>query len=174
MLSSIPKRYRDYFLPQLVKQVVITKQAASGKVGKSITGINSIATPANRKLSKMGTSKIHKFKPSVSLKQALEWLSEYGEADSSLMFDNNDCFMFERGEFLEFEGDEDEVPAAADDPEDAELVKRRDEALQRRKAEGNNDIEDDDQEDDSEESSDSEKKQQKPVESFQIGSGKKK
>jgi len=30
-------------------------------------------------------------------------LSEYGNADSSVLFENNCCFMFERGTFLEFE-----------------------------------------------------------------------
>ncbi len=90
----------------LVKQVVITK--ASHATPASVQGMNNISAPPNRRLSKMGTSKLHKFKPSVSLDQALAWLAEYGEADSSVMFENDDCILFEAGKFYEFEGDDEE------------------------------------------------------------------
>ena len=51
----------------------------------------------------MGTSKIHKFQPSVSVVQALTWLSEYGSADASLLFDNNCSAIFEQGSYVDFE-----------------------------------------------------------------------
>ena len=51
----------------------------------------------------MGTSKMHKFKPSVSVSQALQWFVEYGAADASLLFDNNCSAIFERATFAEFE-----------------------------------------------------------------------
>ena len=56
----------------------------------------------------MGTSKIHKFQPSVSVPQALTWLSEYGSADASLLFDNNCSAIFENGKYADFEDLRDE------------------------------------------------------------------
>ena len=58
----------------------------------------------------MGTSKMHKFHPSVSIPQALQWMVEYGAADASLLFDNSCSAIFEAGKFAEFEDvrDEDE------------------------------------------------------------------
>lgn len=56
----------------------------------------------------MGTSKIHKFQPSVSVPQALTWLSEYGAADASLLFDNNCSAIFEQGQYVDFEDIRDE------------------------------------------------------------------
>ena len=56
----------------------------------------------------MGTSKIHKFQPSVSVIQALTWLSEYGSADASLLFDNNCSAIFEQGRYVDFEDIRDE------------------------------------------------------------------
>lgn len=56
----------------------------------------------------MGTSKIHKFTPSVGLEQANSWLSEYGACDASIMFDNGCAVLFEQGKFLEFEDIRDE------------------------------------------------------------------
>jgi len=44
----------------------------------------------------------------VTLEQSIKWLSEYGNADSTLLFENNCCFMFEKGSFLEFEDIRDE------------------------------------------------------------------
>ena len=56
----------------------------------------------------MGTSKIHKFQPSVSVTQALTWLSEYGSADASLLFDNNCSAIFEQAKYVDFEDIRDE------------------------------------------------------------------
>ncbi len=104
--SSIPSPILSKCSSHLVKQVVITKQSPIQPSPKSgIPGMNNIAVgPAGRRLSKMGTSKLHKFKPAVALDQALQWLAEYGEADSSIMFENENCILFEAGKFFEFEG----------------------------------------------------------------------
>ena len=159
--TSIPSKYLSKFDSILVKQVVITKQASSNS-GIQMLGINNIAPNASRKLNKMGTSKIHKFKPSVNLTQALKWLSEYGEADSSIMFENNDCFLFERGKFLEFEGDEDEEDEEDNNNNNAKQKQREEEQTQ----------EDEEEEEEEESDDDAKKNNSKPVETFQIGTGK--
>ena len=56
----------------------------------------------------MGTSKMHKFKPSVSVVQALQWFVEYGAADASLLFDNSCSALFEKGRYSELEDVRDE------------------------------------------------------------------
>lgn len=87
--------------------VVITKLDSGNSGASGVTGVNLApgagGPPMLSKLKKMGTSKMHKFTPMVTLEQSIAWLSEYGNADSSVLFENNCCFMFERGQFLEFE-----------------------------------------------------------------------
>ena len=92
----------------------------------------------------MGTSKIHKFQPSVSVPQALTWLSEYGAADASLLFDNNCSAIFEQGKYVDFEDIRDEEDeqhdndagrahkqqAAADDEDDDEDEKDRPQTIE--------------------------------------------
>jgi hypothetical protein len=56
-------------------QVVITK-LDSGNSGAAVQGVHVVASggpPMISKLKKQGTSKLHNFKPSVSLQQAIEW-----------------------------------------------------------------------------------------------------
>lgn len=87
--------------------MVITKLDSGNNGSSGVTGVNLApgagGPPMLSKLKKMGTSKMHKFSSPVTLEQSLAWLSEYGNADSSVLFENNCCFMFERGQFLEFE-----------------------------------------------------------------------
>jgi len=77
--------------------------------------------PARRvsKLSRMGTSKIHNFKPAVSITEACGWLASYGNADSNLIFTNQCMLAFTQGVFTEFEDlrDEDDAGGGAADPD---------------------------------------------------------
>jgi len=117
LLSSIPEKELGIVKGWKVKQVVITK-LDNGSTGSAVPGVNlgpgaaggAAGPPMLNRLKKMGTSKMHKFTPMVTLEQAISWLAEYGNADSSVLFENNCCFMFETGRFLEFEDirDEDE------------------------------------------------------------------
>jgi hypothetical protein len=143
LFASIPPRYSARCSSQLVKQVVITKAAHA--VTSTVSGI-TVAAPPNRRLSKMGTSKLHKFKPSVSLAQALEWLSEFGPSDSTIMFESDDSIIFEAGKFIEYEGDE----------EDEQLNENRDNQAS---------LENEEEEEIKEENED----ERAPVETFQVG-----
>ena len=91
----------------------------------------------------MGTSKIHKFQPSVSVIQSVTWMSEYGAADGSLLFDNNCSAIFEQGRYVDFEDirdeeDEDDgdkadkrqAAAAEEDEEDDEDEKDRPQTIE--------------------------------------------
>jgi len=90
-----------------VKQVVVTRLDSGAASSSSVQGVNvapnAAPKPQQNKLKRMGTSKMHKFNPPVTLDQALAWLSEYGNADSSVVFENNCCLLFEHGTFYEFE-----------------------------------------------------------------------
>ena len=110
-----------------MKQVVITKSAPNAASGLKMPGVHvrdsaaassspAAARPdAARKLSRMGTSKMHKFKPSVSVPAALGWFVEYGAADASLLFDNNCSALFERGSYSDFEDIRDDDDGRQDD-----------------------------------------------------------
>jgi hypothetical protein len=118
-----------------VKQVVITKTGstiqlpATNKLGITVKNTH---LPVKRlsTLSRMGTSKIHKFTPSVSLEQANKWISEYGACDASIMFDNGCAVLYEQGKFLEFEDirDEDDDSVASATSTKAAAVTDVDEA----------------------------------------------
>jgi len=93
--------------------VVITKTGNLASINKSkIPGItlkeNHMPVKRFSNLSRMGTSKLHKFHPSVNLIQATNWLNEFSAVDASIMFDNNCAVLFEQGKFLEFEDIRDE------------------------------------------------------------------
>jgi len=119
--DSIPADQLKIFADWKVKQVVITKTGstiqlpATNKLGITVKNTH---LPVKRlsTLSRMGTSKIHKFTPSVSLEQANKWISEYGACDASIMFDNGCAILFEQGKFLEFEDirDEDDTSTYVD------------------------------------------------------------
>jgi hypothetical protein len=109
-----------------VKQVVITKSAPNAASGLKMPGVHvrdsaasssrAAARPeAARKLARMGTSKMHKFKPSVSVPAALGWFVEYGAADASLLFDNNCSALFEKGRYSDFEDIRDDEDDGAED-----------------------------------------------------------
>lgn len=92
--GSIPEKELGLAQAWKVKQVVVTRldQGGSGNVA-AVTGINvapaAVVAPKLGMLKRQGTSKMHKFAPAVTLDQAIQWLSEYGNADSSLLFENN-------------------------------------------------------------------------------------
>jgi len=111
LIATIPPKQYNKFKDWQVKQVVITRSSGGG--GTRMPGIHvkddaKRPSDAKKKLSRMGTSKIHKFQPSVSVIQALTWLSEYGSADASLLFDNNCSAIFEQGKYIDFEDIRDE------------------------------------------------------------------
>lgn len=114
LLASIPEKERAIVQGWKVKQCVITRLDQGQGAAPAIPGMNvapsAASPPMLGRLKKMGTSKMHRFTPVVTLEQSIAWLSEYGNADSSVLFENNCCFLFERGVFEEFEDirDEDE------------------------------------------------------------------
>jgi hypothetical protein len=113
LLTSIPDKEREIVKGWKVKQVVITKLDNGTTSSSSVQGMNlgpnaaagaaGGSPPMLGRLKKMGTSKMHKFTPMVTLEQAIAWLSEYGNADSSVLFENQCAFMFTAGRFEEFE-----------------------------------------------------------------------
>lgn len=109
LYDSIPEKEKTTTSSWLVKQVVITRLDSSSSSSSSApAGVNVAPSaggvpPMLGKLKKQGTSKMHKFQPSVKLTQSLTWLSEYGYADSTILFDNGCAFLFEHGKFVEFE-----------------------------------------------------------------------
>jgi len=66
-----------------------------------------------RGVSLKATSKIHRFKPSVSLQGSLQWLADQEQQgihtlDFTLIFDNGSAMNFQQGVFHEFEDDEED------------------------------------------------------------------
>jgi hypothetical protein len=98
--KSIPAKVLSTVKDWKVDSAAITRAAMPAESNTGTSG-----QPARRisKLSRMGTSKIHKFKPAVSTKQAFEWLASYGNADSSLIFANQCMLAFTQGVYSEFE-----------------------------------------------------------------------
>jgi len=68
-----------------------------------------------RGVSLKATSKIHRFKPTVSFEDALKWLCESDPAtqniDFTFIFDNGSAIMFQHGQFFEFENDDEDDDA---------------------------------------------------------------
>jgi len=130
--ATIPDKFLNQFKEWKVKQVVITKAANSNNPLK-VLGVNirdptttttttTTATnqPQTRKLSRMGTSKLHKFHPAVSLNEGLNWLVEYRASDASLLFENNCSALFQDGHFTDFEDIRDEEEEEEEGEEDKE------------------------------------------------------
>jgi hypothetical protein len=103
LLASIPEAERKLSAGWKVKQVVVTRLDSDGAGSAPAARAGVSVPPMLARLKKQGTSKTHKFQPSVDIQQAITWLGEYGNCDSTLLFDNNCAFLFERGTFLEFE-----------------------------------------------------------------------
>lgn len=99
MLASIPEEVMDQVKGWMVEQAAITRTAAAAEEARK--------SPAH-KLNRQGTSKIHKFKPPVSIADGVRWLANSGPADSSLIFHNQCMLAFERGVYSEFEDVRDE------------------------------------------------------------------
>eukprot|EP00455_Lapot_gusevi_P050257 TRINITY_DN724_c0_g2_i1.p2 TRINITY_DN724_c0_g2~~TRINITY_DN724_c0_g2_i1.p2 ORF type:complete len:114 (+),score=44.81 TRINITY_DN724_c0_g2_i1:50-343(+) len=52
---------------------------------------------------KRGTSKMHRFKPSVTLRGALTWADSAGTGDATFMFENDSAISFQSSRFSDFE-----------------------------------------------------------------------
>ena len=54
------------------------------------------------------TSVIQQFKPGISLKDAIKWVSEQDSGDVAFIFENESSITFQEGKFSEIEDLEDE------------------------------------------------------------------
>ncbi len=77
LLASIPAKEREIAKDWKVKQCVITKLDSGSAAPSNVPGMNvapgAAGPPMIGKLKKMGTSKMHKFTPVVTLEQSIKW-----------------------------------------------------------------------------------------------------
>jgi len=89
IIASVPEKVRDTIKGWKVKDMSIL-----------------------RGVSLKATSKIHRFKPTVTFEEALKWLCDTDSGtqnlDFTFIFDNGSAIMFQQGKYLEFEHDDDD------------------------------------------------------------------
>jgi len=112
LVKSIPAKVMSDIKGWMVEQAAITKAAMPPSTPDKPE--DKRKNSLTNKLSRMGTSKIHKFKPAVSVQQAFEWLASFGAADSSLIFNNQCMLIIEGGVYCEFEDLRDDAEADED------------------------------------------------------------
>lgn len=103
LLATMPQDLLGRMRQWKVAQAAITKPALPQPEAEAPQ-----PKQVRHKLSRVNTSKIHKFRPPVPFDEAVECLAAYGPADSSLVFDNHCMLFIERGRFVDFEDVRDE------------------------------------------------------------------